>query len=324
MDVRSASPSTYASPSHRRWAVVLAALYLPGGPSFTRLPTRRWPAVLRCLRREDRAEHEPARCLRAAGFSLEALVLHDRVRMEWAERQVALNRVLTAASLEYPFRWLGLREGAMSAALWKVGAMPAPPFMAIVGSRSPSNEQASLADRIATEAVRAGFSIVSGGAWGVDRIAAQAAKRVSSGRVVEMLPTGISGSDDSDGIARLSLFEPEAEFSTARAMARNHAIYSLAEAAFVIGPRFREGGTWHGCVSALRARLTRVFVLETGSKRATTALAAMGATLVPASTSFAEALARPRSPMQPSWFVGEPGRDRSDRPARFAIAQVHC
>jgi DNA processing protein len=244
--------------------------------------------------------------------------------MEWAERQVACGRVLTAASQEYPFRWLGLREGAMSPALWKVGAMPTAPFIAIVGSRAPSPEQVRFARRIATEAVHAGFSIVSGGAWGVDRIAVQAAKRAPGGRVVDILPTGISGSDASDGIARLSLFEPEAEFSTARAMVRNQAIYSLAEAAFVIGARFREGGTWHGCVSALRARLTRVFVLESGSKSVTTALAAMGATLVPASTSLAEALGMPCSPMQHGWFVGEPGRAGFDHPARSAIAQVHC
>lgn len=324
MDVRFALSNPYASSSHRRWAVVLAALYLAGGPSWPRLPARRWPAVLRCLRRDDPAEEEAARCLRVAGLSLEALVLHDRVRMEWAEWQVASGRVLTAASLDYPFRWLGLREGAMSPALWKVGAMPAPPFIAIVGSRSPSPEQASFADRIATEAVLAGFSIVSGGAWGVDRIAGQAAKRASAGRVVEVLPTGILGADESDGIARLSLFEPEAEFGTARAMVRNQAIYSLSEGAFVVGPRFREGGTWHGCVSALRARLTRVFVLESGSKAATTALAAMGATLVPASASFACALTMPCSPMQPSWFVGEPGRSHFDRPARTAVPQVHC
>lgn len=212
----------------------------------------------------------------------------------------------------------------MGAALWKVGVLPAAPYVAIVGSRSPSIEQARFACRIASEAVRCGYSVVSGGAVGVDRIAASSATRVACGRVLEVPPTGIEGVGASDGIARLSLFEPDAAFSTARAMARNQAIFALADFAFVVGPRFREGGTWHGCSSALRARLTRVFVLDSGSPQATAALAAMGATPLPASVSFAEALAMPRPPAQAAWFVGEPSAKVLVRPDARVGAQVHC
>lgn len=53
--------------------------------------------------------------------------------------------------------------------------------------------------------------------------------------------------------------------SVGSAMERNRLIYAAATDSVVIGPRFREGGSWHGALDALRHRWSRVWVFEDGS-----------------------------------------------------------
>ena len=75
-------------------------------------------------------------------------------------------------------------------------------------------------------------------------------------------------------------------------MERNILIYALGEFAVVFGPRFKEGGTWHGAVEAHRRHLSLLLVLEEPQNLGARALIALGATGYSAKRGIAEALAQ--------------------------------
>ena len=55
---------------------------------------------------------------------------------------------------------------------------------------------------------------------------------------------------------------PDERFSAQKAIARNHAIYALGEAALVIAARDGVGGSWHGATDCLRGGYTPLFVAD--------------------------------------------------------------
>lgn len=275
-----------------RWLVgeiVLASLYLAGGPPAGSLP-RRWPAVLSLLRREDVRLGEVSSVLRRAGFWAEALVLETPGRVAWAESELAKARVLTAASPAYPSRWLGLGASGPSA-LYCRGEMPSAPFVGVVGSRRLTVEDRRFAEAVAEEATSAGYSLVSGGAIGADRAAARGVSTVGGG-VVEVFPCGLSVAPRLAGACGLSLCAPDEPFSGRRAMERNGLIYALADGTVIVRSRFREGGTWHGAVGALRRR-SRLFVRPEEGCPAAQALLALGAEPLACASDLARRLAEP-------------------------------
>jgi predicted Rossmann fold nucleotide-binding protein DprA/Smf involved in DNA uptake len=287
----------------------LIALYLRGFSGFS-LPRRRWPMVDQALRRHARSVEEAPAALRREGLWAEALALESQagqVRLRDAALLLRAGRSITAASEGYPRRWLSVLGDAAPPALWRVGpsrGLPARPLLAIVGSRSPSRSSAVFAAECAAEASRLGFQIMSGGAPGVDRIAAQAALR-QSGLAIEILPCGLESEAAADfgvgGSLRLAASEPAAGFEVGAAMERNALIYAAAEAAIVVQPRFRQGGTWVGAANALRRRLSRVLVfiredMPPEEHRAARALIALGAEPVSDATFLADALAAAPGP----------------------------
>jgi predicted Rossmann fold nucleotide-binding protein DprA/Smf involved in DNA uptake len=269
--------------------VVLSALYLAGGPPVGSLP-RRWPGVLGLLRLHDARLGHAAALLRGAGFREEALVLDTPSRIAWAEEQFARGRVLSAASPTYPLRWLATGSSAPPA-LFRRGEVPSGPFVGVVGSRRLSGEDRHFAAVVAEAAVGAGFGLVSGGAIGADRAAARAVSSVGGG-LVELFPCGLGPASRLPGACALSLCGWDEPFSGRRAMERNALIYALAEATVVVRARFKEGGTWHGAVGALRRR-ARVFVRPDPACPAARALLALGAEPLASPSELAARLAAP-------------------------------
>lgn len=78
-------------------------------------------------------------------------------------------------------------------------------------------------------------------------------------------------------VVATSLRAPFEEFSTSAAMERNRLIYAASEATLVVRARHREGGSWHGAITALRDRLCPVFIQEDPSSLAHRTLIALGA-----------------------------------------------
>jgi len=212
--------------------------------------------------------------LRDCGFWEEALVLDDPGLLERCVSLVVSSAVLTAVEPAYPARWSGLPFSPP--ALWASSSFAPSRWIGIVGTRNPSPALARTARQVAAASVSLGYGVVSGGAVGVDTIALAAAVR-AGGSALAVLPRGLSRARGMRGVAAISACPSEADFDTQRAMQRNAWIYSASDLCLVIGPRFRQGGTWHGAVAALRTRHDRVGVLDLGDD-ATRSLIHLGGT----------------------------------------------
>lgn len=100
------------------------------------------------------------------------------------------HRVLAPADLDYPARLKELSDAP--AQLWVQGSLDhaLPPAVAIVGTRVASAYGVRTARAIASACARAGVSVISGLARGIDGVAHTAALS-ASGRTVAVLGTGI-------------------------------------------------------------------------------------------------------------------------------------
>lgn len=249
-------------------APVLAALYLRGAPRPFALKRSGWPAIVRALRESACPLDDASAVLRGAGFWAEALALDQPGLLDWADRCWRRGQVLTAEDEAYPWRSGG------QPAFWKRGDVPRKPCTAIVGSRHLDRADQAFATASAKESVRLGFAVISGGAAGADTAALTAA---GSPNTIALLPYGLDLQTRRKSGCLLSLCAPDEEFSTATAMERNALIYSAGEAAIVVRARFKQGGTWHGAVDALRLKRTRILVQEDAESAAHCALVALGA-----------------------------------------------
>jgi len=134
--------------------------------------------------------------------------------------------------------------------------------LAIVGSRNIDSEGEIFTKKIAREIAGQGVQVVSGGAWGVDRIAMLEALN-SGGTVVGVLADSLLKSALTrpyrNGILNnrmtlISTCHPDARFNVENALKRNKTIYALADLALIISAETGQGGTWAGA----RAELGRV------------------------------------------------------------------
>ncbi|MBS1712878.1 MAG: DNA-processing protein DprA [Armatimonadetes bacterium] len=257
--------------------VALAALYLRGGPPRGPLRRARWPLVRDALLRLAPALTDMAAALRDCGLWEESTVLAEPGRTDWALPVVEEGRALTAASPDYPERWVRALGASAPAALWVRGRAPTGETVSIAGSREPDPEDVSFVTETATTALTLGLSVVSGGARGIDSAAARAASNVSEGRTVAVYPCGLDLVEPDAAVCQLSLCEPWAGFSPAQAMERNTLIYAASPLTVVVRPRYRTGGTWAGAVDSMRRRTSQSAVWGPDGDDATEALVRLGA-----------------------------------------------
>ena len=133
--------------------------------------------------------------------------------------------------------------------------------IAVVGSRNVTKEGAAAAGDIAQAAAGAGYTVVSGGARGVDQVAMNAAF-TSGGRVLGILADSLLArirkpdilrALDSGTTALITQQAPSAGFTPGSAMSRNKLIYALSRVTVVIASDLDSGGTWAGAAEALKA-----------------------------------------------------------------------
>ncbi len=132
--------------------------------------------------------------------------------------------------------------------------------LAIVGSRNADDEALDYTQQVAEICARDGWSVISGGAKGVDRTAMLGcceAGGVSVGVIAEpLVKAAVSPryrSQIREGLLTLiTPFDPEAKWMASRAMQRNKYVYCLADAGLVVSSDV-EGGTWAGATEALES-----------------------------------------------------------------------
>lgn len=129
-----------------------------------------------------------------------------------------------------------------------------------VGSRTIDAEDEVFTESKSKLAVKQGYTVVSGGAKGVDQISMLSALN-AGGCCIGVLADSLLRSSASkvyrEHIANQTLvlvspFYPEAGFNTGNAMARNKYIYILSKAVVVVKSDANKGGTWNGATENLK------------------------------------------------------------------------
>ena len=140
--------------------------------------------------------------------------------------------------------------------------------IAVVGSRNASDDDLSFATQLGADAASQAFSVVSGGARGIDESAMLGALE-REGTVVGVLADSLLRSATSakyrkhlmaNDLVLVSPFNPEAGFNVGNAMARNCYIYCLADAAVVITTGREKGGTWSGAIENLKSHWVPLWI----------------------------------------------------------------
>lgn len=125
-----------------------------------------------------------------------------------------------------------------------------------------------MAARLGAMLAEEGITMVCGGARGVDR-AAQDALLDADGSLI--LVPAVSAEQacarekeaaalQTGRLLLLSETLPDAPFSAARALARNHTIYALGKNAIVVAARNGVGGSWRGATAGLCGNFSSVYV----------------------------------------------------------------
>jgi predicted Rossmann fold nucleotide-binding protein DprA/Smf involved in DNA uptake len=160
----------------------------------------------------------------------------------------------------------------------------------VVGSRTVSEDDLSYTKHLGTKVAISGFSIVSGGAKGVDQAAMLSALDVD-GTVIGILADSLFRACSSrqyrqhimnNNLVLITPFYPEAGFNAGNAMQRNKYIYCLSDATVVVhsgNPNFSKngkgGGTWTGALENLKKAWVPLWVKQTSDTKAGNALIVM-------------------------------------------------
>jgi len=149
--------------------------------------------------------------------------------------------------------------------------------LAVVGSRDVDDSLIEYTIGVGRLTARAGRTLVSGGARGVDQAAMRGALE-SGGRVTGVLPDNLEKTTLNrehrnfllDGqLALISPYDPSAGFNVGNAMQRNKLIYALADASLVVNSDLNKGGTWAGAIEQLdQLKFVPVYVRSTGEPSA--------------------------------------------------------
>ena len=214
------------------------------------------------------------------GFLLSQVIERWQARAIW---------VVSRADAEYPRRLKArLREDA-PAVIYGCGDMSLLESggLAVVGSRHVDDSLIDYTMAVGRLAARAGRTLVSGGAKGIDQAAMRGALE-AGGKVSGVLADSLEKTTMNrehrnlllDGqLVLISPYDPSAGFNVGNAMQRNKLIYALADASLVVSSDLNKGGTWTGAVEQLdKLKFVPVYVRSTdGSSPGLDALRGKGA-----------------------------------------------
>lgn len=145
--------------------------------------------------------------------------------------------------------------------------------LAIVGSRNIDETLVEYTENVGRLAARSGYTVISGGARGIDQTAMGGALQ-AEGKVIGVLADSLDRHAlsrelreyiMSDQLVLISPYDPSAGFNVGNAMQRNKAIYALADAALIVSSDYKKGGTWSGAIEQLeKYRFIPVYVRSNG------------------------------------------------------------
>ena len=191
---------------------------------------------------------------------------------------------LTSADEDYPDRLKKRLGRASPAVLYGCGCRTLLCSMsyrgiAVVGSRDASENDLSWTQAFGEAVANAGYSVVSGGARGIDQ-AAMFGALDKGGTVVGILADSLLRTSSSkmyrsylrsQNLVLISSFNPEAGFTVGKAMQRNKYIYCLSDKALVVHSGIK-GGTWEGAIENMKKQWVPIWVRRDSDGSGNTAL----------------------------------------------------
>lgn len=257
-----------------------------GEPSSDLLTSGEYKRLARFLRDKQRqpadlltpdaggllGEHQPLididryKRLLARGFLLSQAVERWQTRAIW---------VVSRADAEYPRRLKARLKDDAPAVLYGCGdaAILDSGGLAVVGSRHVDDALVEYTEGVGRLVAKAGRTLVSGGARGIDQAAMRGALE-AGGKVAGVLADSFERTAMNrehrnllmEGqLILISPYDPSAGFNVGNAMQRNKLIYALADAALVVSSDYEKGGTWAGAVEQLeKLQLVPVYVRAQG------------------------------------------------------------
>ena len=188
---------------------------------------------------------------------------------------------LTSADEDYPARLKKRLGRASPAVLYGCGrrTLLCSGGIAVVGSRKASDRDLSWTRLFGEAVAAAGYSVVSGGAKGIDQ-AAMFGALDKGGTTVGILADSLLRASSSkmyrshlrsQDLVLISSFNPEAGFTVGRAMQRNKYIYCLSDRALVVHSGIK-GGTWEGAIENMKKQWVPIWVRRDSDGSGNTAL----------------------------------------------------
>ena len=185
--------------------------------------------------------------------------------------------VMTRSDPDYPVRLKKRLRTDSPAILFGCGnrALLNTGGLAIVGSRNATEQNLAYSRDLSALAAGNGYSIVSGGARGVDEAAMLGALE-AEGTVIGVLADNLLRACSMaryrkylvmNNLVLISTFYPEAGFHAGNAMQRNKYIYFLSDAAMVVHSG-KKGGTWSGALENVKKQWVPLWVKRTSDSKA--------------------------------------------------------
>ncbi len=262
--------------------IALLTAHLPGGGLLRPLAPGEWGRLAAWLRDHEMQPHDllvsdPKRTLE--GFQDKTVTLEriepllDRgfqIGLLLEKWQRAGIWVITRASHDYPQRLSELLGDQAPPLFYGAGDRKKldTKALAVIGSRNAAEVDLHFARQLGHSAAQQGWSIISGGARGVDEASMRGALE-ANGTVIGVLADSLLKTATShkyrDAIQRgdivlLCPFNPETCFSGANAMSRNKYVYVMSRAAVVVCADTNKGGTWAGATEDLKKKWVPVWV----------------------------------------------------------------
>ncbi|MCL2320603.1 MAG: DNA-processing protein DprA [Oscillospiraceae bacterium] len=158
-------------------------------------------------------------------------------------------------------------------------------FVGLVGSRDINDYDISFAQKTIDKVIASGFSIVSGGAKGIDSISRERAL-IDGGSVIEYISDSLTkkikdreiiSAIRSGKLIIISVAKPDAGFNVGMAMMRNKYIYAQSMGTVVVKSDLSKGGTWNGAMENLKNKWCCEFCWNNASYDGNMALIKNGA-----------------------------------------------
>lgn len=202
--------------------------------------------------------------------------------------------VVTKSDANYPARLKQILKGYAPPVLFYCGDLSLAENcgIAVVGSRDIDDLGKEYTEKLVKKAVEQQMTIFSGGAKGVDSIAAYTSIE-SGGNAIEVLASAMESkirdpfvieSISSGNLLLLSAILPNAKMTRYEfiklADERNKYVYALARATMVIASS-EKGGTWRGAQESLKKKWGYVYVQNTDRYNGNQRLHKLGASYIP-------------------------------------------